>query len=335
MDSDTKKSIKEDENTINLKLFEEEEIIKEQPKPISQSEKSKILPKMGGKMRKFRSSDAVKKPLRIPLDEIDDDFVARDIKPEQNISLTDTKNAEADTIQMTGAKKLSSASKIIGDIKKKIKHKGQKSVEISEHFTHQKGKSIGENNSNNENCSKNNEHKNIQKSVLKSEEEKLSPFKNSMNSSDNIESNITSERESIYSEEEDFDPYSYEAENFDEAWDYTPFGNYGLDEIPEEEDAFEVTQSETKKHSINELKWKISEKKIEIKEMVQNDENLEKCYNYLSKIIKWEDDINNSSKFQDIHVFVKKLGIKNYKDVIFEWFQLRTLENDLKDMEEE
>ena len=320
-DSDTKKGKKEDENTINLKLFEEEEIIKEQPKPISQSENSKILPKMEGKIKKFRSSYVVKKPLRIPLDEIDDDFVARDIKPEENTLFKDTKTTEADTIQMTGSKKLSSASKIIGDIKKKIKYKGEK----SEHPTYPKVKNFGENN----------EHKNIQKSELKNEEEKLSSSKNSKNSSDNIEINITPKRESIGSEEEEFDPYSYEAENFDEAWDYTPFGNYRLDEIPEEEDAFGVSQSQTNKHSINELKWKISEKRIEIKEMVQNDENLEKWYNYLSEIIQWEDDINDGSKFHDIHVFVKKLGIKNYKDVIFEWFQLRTLENDLKDLEEE
>ena len=269
-----RKRISEIAPDIHIEGLEAEldEMPKKAPKPIPQS--AGVEPRAKGLgMRKLRSH-AVDNKLKIPLAEVDDDFVPRDIEPEIEKPLNSTKGDtnESNTINGQG-KRGSKAFKMIGDIKKQMKSRGNKSQDMSNNFTDENTQLTLDNDVDETLLTTGHvdEVEGITRSyVSNDEEDKIGEYHLSGKSKGSSSNNENTAYE--YEGEDDFvtestgaNPYNYADKNFyedDEDLCKTPFGDFGLDEINEEEELFDEVGIEKRhiKERLRELETQVKEK---------------------------------------------------------------------------
>ncbi|CAI2385415.1 unnamed protein product [Moneuplotes crassus] len=166
------------------------------------------------------------------------------------------------------------------------------------------------------------------------------------------------EYDSYYEEydDEEYNPFDANDVHFDDEENYimSPFGSSALDEIKEEQEISMSCQEEDAKNTVGASRTnlpstmaqstlaepsqsvssfqhpKLSEKWSEMVKMVPDESKLLKCYEYYSNIMKTEKDFSDKDKMREVHVFAKQLEVPAYRDVIFECFQLKSLENSFK-----
>lgn len=258
---------------ISIELLEndvEEEMPKNQPKPYIQNAGNHAVPKKAGGMRKMRSAQ-VDSQLSIPLNQLEDDFEKRNTKEGgENPLLVKkvSKNAETDIPKKRG----SNASKMIGDIKKRMKNKGGKSMDANQPGFVDANTEITFSNGTDDVLTTGHvdEVENVKRSyVTNDEEEKLEKYNlsnKSKGSSSVNEANTIEDGEG----EGEFEFFDYNDKNFFEDSDLskTPFGDFGLDAIDENEeldDEEEEGSSAAVKRRIKELTHQKDEKWKELK----------------------------------------------------------------------
>lgn len=275
--SDTLKSRKRVSNLapdIHIEGLEAEldEMPKHAPKPMPQS--AGLEPRAKGLgMRKLRSH-AVDNKLIIPLAEVDDDFIPRDIKPEIEKPLNSTKeDTDTSITKDVQGKRGSKAFKMIGDIKKQMKSRGNKSQDMSNNFTDENTQLTLDNEADDTVLTTGHvdEVEGMTRTyVSNEEEEKLGEYhlsgksKGSSSNNENTTYDIEGEEDFIV-DSNGANPYNYADKNFyedDEDLCKTPFGDFGLDEINEEEELFDEEGLEKKhiKDRIRELETQVKEK---------------------------------------------------------------------------
>lgn len=275
--SDTLKNRKRTSNLapdIHIEGLEAEldEMPKHAPKPMPQS--AGLEPRAKGLgMRKLRSH-AIDNKLIIPLSEVDDDFIPRDIKPEIEKPLNSTKeDTDTSITKDVQGKRGSKAFKMIGDIKKQMKSRGNKSQDMSNNFTDENTQLTLDNEADDTVLTTGHvdEVEGMTRTyVSNEEEEKLGEYhlsgksKGSSSNNDNTTYDIEGEEDFIV-DSNGANPYNYADKNFyedDEDLCKTPFGDFGLDEINEEEELFdeEVLEKKHIKDRIRELEAQVKEK---------------------------------------------------------------------------
>lgn len=261
------KGHKHDEISIELL---EEEMPKNQPKPYIQNSSEDAVPKRAAVMRKMKSAQVDSQP-SIQLNMLDGDFEKRNAKEgDQNPILfrKDSKNAEKDNTKKRG----SNASKMIGDIKKRMKNKGGKSMDANQPGFVDSNTEITFSNGADDLVTTGHvdEVENVKRSyVTNEEEEKLEKYNlsnRSKGSSSVNEINTVEDGEG----EGEFEFFDYNDKNFFEDSDITktPFGDFGLDAIDENEeldDEEEEDSSALIKRRIKELNHQKEEKWKELK----------------------------------------------------------------------
>jgi hypothetical protein len=130
----------------------------------------------------------------------------------------------------------------------------------------------------------------------------------------------------LLDDDEDFingkgNPYDYADSHFDDGDEHllkTPFGDFGLDEINEEDELYDDAAIEKRhlKERMKELEKQIKEKWNELNDKIDSDA-LKKSYNYFKSVIQVDEDADDPEKVEDVHRFIKKQGIKDYKEVVF------------------
>jgi len=239
------------------------EVPSNQPLPYPQSKVAE--PKRIG-MKKINSHDISKAdPLRIPLSDFDDDFDPRDRKPELEVS---KKIELSDEKQGSPPKKSSNQFKMIADVKKRRKTKVTQSQTTNSGYSDDiTGITIGNGSSEDLILTSGNidEVEGIAKSYTSNEEEeKMSDYGIGNNSRLSQSSdNNPDDYEDLVSANND-NPFNYSDNDFfgdnDDQFK-TPYGDFGLDEINEEEELFDESAIE-KRH----LKERIMEVEKQIKE---------------------------------------------------------------------
>jgi hypothetical protein len=231
---------------INIGLLEDEvlENPKELPLPYVQMTSKSFNPKQAMQMKKTKS--AVIGSLLIPLNQIEEDFSQRNLKEgDMNpVVAKDSSKNESSTMKKGG-----NASKMIGDIKKKMKYKGAKSLETNEYIETTEIQVI--NGANDILTSGHvDEVENIKHTYVTNEEEdKLDKYNLSYMSKTSLSTNeipIMDDGEG----EGEYDFFDYNDKNFFEDYDLTktPFLDFGLDQIDENDELDNDDDDEEENH---------------------------------------------------------------------------------------
>jgi len=244
------------------------EVPSNMPLPYPQS---KISPAKKIGMKKMNSYEIPKPdPLRIPLSEFDDDFDPRDIKPELEVS---KKLLMSDEKKLSPPKKSSNQFKMIADVKKRRKTKVTQSQATNSAHINNSTEITQKNGASDDNMLTSgnvDEAEGITKSYVSNEEEdKVSDYGIGSNSKLSQSSDNIPEEEDTESVVND-NPFNYSDNNFfvdDEDQFKTPYGDFGLDEINEEEELFDECAIEKRhlKERIREVEKQIKEKWDDLK----------------------------------------------------------------------
>lgn len=227
-------------------------------------------PRSAYAMKKIKSVD-VTQGLKIPLADADKDFIPRDKNAELVLVRSKSKNSEEEKHDKDAEKRAgNNAFQKIGDIKKRLKQKGNKSQDITHGYTdNNSGVSNGSNDDAILTMGHVDEVEGIKKSYVGNrEEEKLGEYNLSGRSKGSSRDEYLSneyEGEGDLGDTEDVENlFNYHDDHFDDNEDLvkTPFKNIGLDEINEEEELYDEDQLELKhaKDRIRDIEVQIKEK---------------------------------------------------------------------------
>lgn len=319
VESHRKESAKEKRSDYEIEVEmlkeEPEEAKQHAPKPYQASEAPKhhFVPSPN-KMRKLKSDDVRKGIPEFEHDPMNDPELVKEqaspVKPQQDVS---------------NPKSTKKASKMIGDIKKKIKKKNvhKASQDFVDETT---GITMDTNEVEDVHLDTTGHTEDPGSShklnVNNYEEEKMVEF----NISD--KSKGSSHHSGLIEAEEDEDDnlleindaFNFADDNFDlDDGEKTPLDCVGLDEIQEDEEILDEFTSQKREldNKIVEYETEIDERWKTLTEL--SDENKAKlCYEFFKDNINDDDDINDSEKMEKVHKFIKKQEVKGYRSFCFE-----------------
>lgn len=244
---------------INIGLLEDEleENPKELPLPCVQMTSKSVNPNRAMQMTKTKS--AIVSSLLIPLNQIEDDFSQRNLKEgDMNpVVVKDSSKNESSTMKKGG-----NASKMIGDIKKRMKYKGAKSYETNgQEFVDETTENLVIKSADDILTSGHvDEVEHIKHTYVTNEEEdKLDKYNLSNRSKTSLSTNeipIMDDGEG----EGEYDFFDYNDKNFFEDFDLTktPFLDFGLDQI-DENDELDNDDDDEEENSLASLKRRIKD----------------------------------------------------------------------------
>jgi hypothetical protein len=253
-----------------------EEIEKETPEPIPQTHSKQVAkPKSAAGMRKLNSHEMKTPGLSLGLSQVDKEYEPRNLDPKESPLLLESTKDETKPVPVE-SKRNSKASRMIGDIKKRMKDKGGKSMESPAPFTDENSGITCSNGSTHDDAVITTGHVDEVESIKRTytsneEEEKLDQFNLSGRSKESSQkSSELVDIDEDMEESEVFHAFSYHDKNFDDDEDLlkTPFGDIGLDEIDEREEMFDDEEAQNKhmlKLRIRDLEKQITEKWEELK----------------------------------------------------------------------
>jgi serine/threonine protein kinase len=330
----SQKPLKADRINIGLLEDELEENPQALPLPYVQITSKSINPKRELQMKKTKS--AIVDSLLIPLNRIEEDFSQRNFK-EGDMNPVVLSKTKSSPLKIGGG----NASRMIGDIKKKMKYKGAKSLENNEQEFVDETNGIQVINGDDDILTSGNvdEVENIKYTYVTNEEEdKLDKYNLSNRSRTSLSTNgipITEDGEG----EGEYDFFDYNDKNFFEDFDLTktPFLDYGLDQIDENDELENYDDDDDEEENeIASLKRRIKDLTQERKEKwrdLRTSSEYEKCkmwYNYFTLVMTDIEDIDDQEKMEDVHIFIKKQNVENYTELVFNLFKLF---NDDKELE--
>lgn len=283
-----------------------DEIQKDQPVPFSAELVSK--PRRG--IKKIHSHDVNKTgQLRIPLQLVDEDFAPRNRKFESE-GATLFGNRNSDHAEEVEAKKPANQYKNIADIRRQRQARMNHPIGANSNFVDETSGIT---------CESGSLEENVMAIYLNEDEEEKNAGSGSSNGSNGKEYNLLDDDEDFINGKGN--PYDYADSHFDDGDERllkTPFGDFGLDEINEEDELYDETAFEKRhlKERMKELEKQIKEKWNELNQQIDSDA-LKKSYNYFTRVIQQDEDADDPEKVEDVHRFIKKQGIKDYKEVVF------------------
>ena len=231
-------------------------------------------------------------------------------------------DSEASTNAQTkqAANGVKRASKMIGDVKKKRKHKhaGKPS------FSDEKGSTItlGSRGQATGSSKVDTENLNTEDDFNEDEEEKVAELEIADQSVDSTNNSKIVDQDD--DDEEQIDEielaFNFGDDNFDidDQDSKTPLAGAGLDEIREDEEVDENIDER------KQFELRISEIESEIKQLwneltkLSDEEKAKVCFDFFKENITDSDDINDYEKMETVHKFIKKQEIKDYKKFCFE-----------------
>lgn len=316
---------------------EEASIPKKAPKPTSQYSQanSRQVNRMG--VRKHNSGEFNPPPI-IPLHEIDDDFAPRNKKVGYQPPVKHgSKPAVKPKIETKSKDELSTID-MIKNIKKQRAQRDNKSQDISHKFVDQSSSITMNSGVSDEQIKTTTQAESALKSKdFEIEEEKI--IDPNLSKEGSVTINLTQD------DDEDDDTYdtqmvAYEFKdvNFDE--DFTGHAESNLYVVKEDEelDDLELERRFILK-SIHDAKEEIKTRR-EIFNKYTDEKTATTCFEYFKA--NFEDEDANHSNMEDIHMFFKRSGVKEFKEMVLECFRLSNayksleqLENSLKELEEE
>jgi hypothetical protein len=240
---------------INIGLLEDE--LEENPEalplPYVQITSKSVNPKRANQMKKTKS--AVIDSLLIPLNQIEEDYTQRNLK-EGDMNPVVVPITESSTLKKGG-----NASKMIGDIKKKMKYKGAKSLEVDEPGFVDETTGIQVINGADDILTSGHvdEVENIKHTYVSNEEEdKLDKYNLSNRSKTSLSTNEIPIMEDDEGEGE-YDFFDYNDKNFFEDFDLTktPFLDFGLDQIDENDEFNNNDDDDEEENGLATLKRRI------------------------------------------------------------------------------
>jgi hypothetical protein len=304
---------------VNLLDDEPEEAKHRAPKPYTKSSNSSnVLPKPSPRvMRKLNSADVSN--TKIPLKDIDDGVRRNDMEASSpKKGFLDVEGNAAPPKVNSGKR----ASKMIGDIKKKMKSKhvlrpantyNDETTGITMDINPVEDVHLVAPDHNDVDSSKKIYESN-------EEEEKMIDFNNSNNSKESgNSSNLVEDEDNLYTQDIDL-AFNFADDNFElDDDDRSPLDGAGLTEIKEDEEIYDefTTQKREIDQRISEIESDIKARWSELTRL-SSQNKAELCYEFFKDNISDADDINDNSKMEKVHKFIKKQEVKNYRSFCFE-----------------
>lgn len=301
----------------------DDEIQKEIPHPEVQTHLSIDRPHSKIVIHKFSSEDNIISP-RIHLKSMDDMEDKPEIVSASNSIIT--KSSQDDSYKEESSSKGISALSKIKAIKKQRAERNDKNLESSSPFadhnqqnTFDSGKSPDSHKS---------EVKRVKEEFTYDEEEEKI-----MDMSRSKESYNTEVIVADYQDDDDYtclDAFNYSDKFFDEEFIGLSRRNTNLDEIREDDEVDDEEESELKQleRTVEEIHEEINTRRKILIELA-GEKVAEECYEYFRKNFDMDDD-PSQIKMEEVHIFFKRKGVKDYREMVLECFRLSNVYKSLE-----
>ena len=321
------------EDTANLDI-ECEEIQNDIPNPIVQPHLEKEKSNQKKVLHKLKSEEDTLVPL-IPIKDLKEHKNNIEKIEESKSSKSNKSSKEMDSLKSNSTPKEGSAISKIKAIKRERAKRDSKTTDNISRDIDQASLTLDSNT--------NSEHNNIDnKNTTKDdkyedEEEKVLDMSKSKGSSNTDDVYLEMQDDDEYIS--DFDAFGYRDKYFDENFIGLSRQQTNLDEIKEDDeldDEFDGSEQRQLEKSIKDTQDEINERRKALEEMA-GEKLANEWYEYFKRNYD-EDDESGQLRMEDVHIFFKRKGVKDYKEMVLECFRLnnayKTLESQKRHLKE-